>query len=92
MLEIPDLWEVLVESVFGGFWLSVFGMMVIFTIILALGKLSGWSIINFNLMFFFCMTAGYGYRLMTIGIFVILIFYAVSSIWLKKLNSTSAIN
>ena len=91
MLEIPDLWEILVESVFGGFWLAVLGMMSIFIVILSVGKVSGWSMINFNLMFFFCMTAGYGYRLMTIGVFVILMFYAVSAVWLRKLNSGGAV-
>jgi len=87
MLEIPDLWEVLVESVFGGFWISVFGMIMIFWIILSIGKVSRWTTLNFNLMFLFCMTAAYGYRILTIGIFVIITFYAVVSIWLRKLNS-----
>jgi hypothetical protein len=87
MLEIPDMWEILVESVFGGFWISVLGMMAIFALILALGKTSGWTILNFNLMFLFCMTAGYGYRLFTLLIFVVIMFYAVSSFWLRKLNS-----
>jgi hypothetical protein len=86
MLGIPDLWEVLVESVFGGFWLAVIGLMVLFIVILAMGRVSGWTILNFNIMFLFCMTAGYGYRFLTILIFVALMFYAVSAIWLKMLS------
>ena len=64
----PDLWEVFVESIFGGFWLSVVGLAVLFTIILMMGGLSAFSIMIFNLLFILSMTMGYGYPLITIPI------------------------
>ena len=61
-----DLWTLFVENVFGGFWMSVFGLCALIFMILALGRLSGWSIISFIIVFFLAMAIGYGYPLVLV--------------------------
>jgi hypothetical protein len=75
---IMNLWDLFVGTVFGGFWLSVLGLAVILLIILAMGGISGFSILTFLLFFLACMAFGYGYPIFEILIFGIALYYAVS--------------
>ena len=83
---IMNLYDLLVNTVFGGFWLSVVGLAVIILIILAMGGLSGYSILTFLIFFLVCMSFGYGYVLLMIIIFGIALYYAVSQYlgWLER--------
>lgn len=76
-LPIFDLWAVFVEAIFGGFWLSIFGLMFIIGIILVLGGISALTIIYFELIFLFSMVIGYGYNIITIPLFAIIMFWSV---------------
>jgi hypothetical protein len=75
-----DLWTLLVENIFGGFWLSVFGMTLIMFIILAIGSLSGAAILEYLMLFLFAMALGYGYPLITVLFFGIIVYYFVSQL------------
>lgn len=58
-----DLWTFFVEQLFGGFWLSVLGIMVLIFIILAVfGKMSKMTVIFYEMLFAMTMTMGYGYK------------------------------
>jgi hypothetical protein len=83
---IMDLYTLLVENVFGGFWLSVVGLGVIILIILAMGGLSGYSMLTFLTFFLICMAFGYGYVILMILILGIAMYYAVSQYmgWLER--------
>jgi len=57
-----DLWTLFVDYVFGGFWLSVFGMTLVMFIIMGfLGRISIFSCSWYCTMFVLCMSLGYGY-------------------------------
>jgi uncharacterized membrane protein len=73
-----DLWTFFVSQLFGGFWLAVFGIALLLIIILAVfGKLNKMTVINYLLIYFMCMTIGYGYRWITalLGMAIIVSFY-----------------
>ena len=72
-----DLWTLLVENVFGGFWLAIVGLTIIFTIILALGTVSAFGIIIFCTFFWLAMAIGYGYPLITVFIGIIISAWAI---------------
>jgi hypothetical protein len=73
-----DLWTLLVETIFGGFWLSVIGMLIIMILIMTFGSLSIVSIIFFTLLFLIAMAFGYGYPIIIIPIFMLASYYLVS--------------
>lgn len=61
-IPIMDLWTLFVENVFGGFFISVIGFVLIFAIIMGIiGQMSAWSIMVYNTMFVLTMFIGYGY-------------------------------
>ena len=87
-LPITDLWAVFVEAVFGGFWLSLIGLMVIIGIILALGGVSVFSLVMYELFFLLAMIMGYGYNIITIPVFTLTVAWAVFQ-FSRFVNSSS---
>jgi hypothetical protein len=81
-----DLWTIFVVLTFGSFWLAVLFMLLLFSIILAMGRVSAFSIIWFNIMFIVAMTIGYGYSLFTIAIFTLIIlwFFFSWTSWMQR--------
>ena len=73
-----DLWTLFVENVFGGFWMSVFGMSIIFMITMAIGGVSAVSMFFILGLFFFAMAIGYGFTplavFFTIAVFGFMLF------------------
>jgi hypothetical protein len=68
-----DLWTLLVEQLFGGFWISIFGIgFLIFLIIGVFGRMSKLSVIFYELLFFMTMTIGYGYKWLSVLIGVLI--------------------
>ncbi len=65
-----DLWTLLVENLFGGFWISVVGLLVIMAIILMMGGVSFLTVIIFSMFFILSMTIGYGHPIITIPIVI----------------------
>jgi len=61
-----DLWTLLVENTFGGFWISVIGLLAVMGIILMSGGLSFLTIIVFSAFFILSMAIGYGHPIITI--------------------------
>jgi hypothetical protein len=84
----PDLWQILVEYTFGGFWLSVIGLVVVFGVILMIGGLSGFSTMIFILAFILAMTMGYGYPLITVPLWTFLVGWSIFQVY--KLISQSS--
>ena len=69
-----DLWTFFVEELFGGFWISVFALaLIIFIIMAVLGRMSIFSCIYYELIFFLAMTLGYGYKWITVLIGVLIV-------------------
>jgi len=70
-IAVFDFWTLFVNGVFGGFWMSVVGIMLIMFIIMGvLGRLSIYSVSWYCIMFLFAMTLGYGF--VTLNIFITL--------------------
>ena len=67
-----DFWNIFVVQVFGGFWPAVIGLMLIYFIILIMGKVSIYSVINIMLAFLVCMVLGYGYILVSVPLIIII--------------------
>ena len=85
---MPDLWTVMVEMIFGGFWLSIVGLCLLFSVILMLGGLSSFSIMTFCLSFVLVMVMGYGYPIITIPLVTLIIGWSMFQIY--KLIATSS--
>ena len=77
---IMDLWTLLVETIFGSFWLAVIGMVIIMFLIMAMGRISAWTNLTYQGIFLFVMSIGYGYRLFSIIIWVGLMIWCWSEI------------
>ena len=77
-MEMMNLWDLLVENIFGGFWIAVFGMAMIFFIILAMGSLSGYTILLFLAIFILAMAYGYGYPIIMVLVFIFAAYYMIS--------------
>lgn len=75
---IMNLWDLFVGTIFGGFWLSILGLAIIFAIILAIGGVSVFSILTFLMFFVVSMAFGYGYPIIEVLVFGIALYYAVS--------------
>ena len=68
-----DLWNLLVENIFGGFWLTILGLALFLGIILGFfGRLSSLSTMFYVMLFLSAMVIGFGYKWL-----VILIFFAM---------------
>jgi len=75
-----DLWTLLVENTFGGFWMSIVGLIAIMGIILMMGGLSLVTIGVFCMFFILSITIGYGHPLITIPIVIVILCYFVFEI------------
>lgn len=62
-LGLLNLWDLLVEQMFGAFWPAVLFLMVIFFILLMMGGISLYTNIIFQVYFLFAMAIGYGYSI-----------------------------
>lgn len=61
-----DLWTLLVINLFQGFWSAVIGIVLLFYIILVMGKVSQVTTLNFISIFVLSMALGYGYSFISI--------------------------
>jgi hypothetical protein len=67
-----DIWNLLVNNVFGGFWLATFGVMfMLFLIMAILGRMSIYTTMWFLIMFLLVMCLGYGLLTLTLAITVL---------------------
>ena len=85
---MPNLWDIFVEYVFGGFWLSVVGLSVVMTIMMMLGGVSAFSTMIFCLAFLLVMAMGYGYPIITVPLWTFI--FAWSAFQVYKLMSSSS--
>lgn len=72
-----SIWNLFVEQVFGGFWLSVFGLSLIFFLIMAMGSVSIFDIVTFLLFFLLAMALGYGYAIITVPIVILVVAWSI---------------
>lgn len=81
-----SLWNFLVEQIFGGFWLAVLGLSIMFVIILVMGSVSALDILGFLLFFILAMALGYGYANITVPIVIFLVARAIFQYmrWLER--------
>ena len=61
-----DLYGLLVETIIGGFWMSVLFLMLFMLIIMAMGGVSFFSVTLFMFTFLLAMSIGYGSPAITI--------------------------
>ena len=82
-----DLWTLFVSGVFGGFWMSIVGLMLVMFIIMGvLGRISIYSVTWYCIMFLLAMTLGYGY--VTLNIFITLaLLVAFYFSWMRYFNA-----
>ena len=82
-----DFWSLLVTGVFGGFWMSVIGLMLVMFIVMGvLGRISIYSVTWYSLMFMLAMTLGYGYLTLNILITLALLIAFYFS-WVRYFNT-----
>ena len=72
-----DLWSLLVEYTFGGFYSAVFGMTFIFLLILMMGGVSIFTAMWFCAIFLFVMFLGNGVWLIVVPISILIIYMFV---------------
>jgi len=72
-----DLWSLLVEYVFGGFYVAIFGMALIFLIILMMGGVSIFTALWFCAIFLFVMFLGNGVWLIVLPVSILIIYMLV---------------
>lgn len=77
---ILNLWDILVENVFGGFIIAIIVIAVIYAIILMMGGISAWSMLIFVGTFAVAMSIGYGYAIVTVPLVLFIMGWAVSRI------------
>ena len=75
-----DLWTLLVEYTFGGFYSAVFGMAFIFLIILMMGGVSIFTAFWFVGIFLFTMFLGNGTWIIVLPISAIILFQFIRGI------------
>jgi len=62
-----DLWNLLIEGVFGSFWFAVIGLAIVIFIIMGfLGRISIYSCQWYLSMFLFAMSLGYGFTILNV--------------------------
>lgn len=76
-LQIPTIWDVVVEGIFGSFWIAVFFIALIYFIILALGGVAINTNLIFNAIFLLCMSLGYYNPLIAAMIMIGFVLYGV---------------
>lgn len=76
-----DLWTLLIENVFGGFWITMGALAMIFFIILIIGGVSLWTILVFMGTFLLSMTIGYGHPIITVPIVIFILLYFVFEVF-----------
>lgn len=75
-----DLWNLLVVNIFGGFMPTVLCLMIVFMIIMGfMGKISMFSVLQYNFLFFIIMMWGYGYSLYLLPTTIALFIWAAFS-------------
>jgi hypothetical protein len=72
-----DLWLFLVEYVWGGFYTTIFGMAMIFLIILMMGGVSIFTALWFCAIFLFVMFLGNGVWLVVVPVSILIIYMFV---------------
>jgi len=88
-LPAYDLYTVFVESVFGGFWLSVLGLSIIFFILMGpIGGLSQFTVMHYCMIFIYAMAIGYMQILLILPIWISLIGWFAFQLF-KTINSGS---
>lgn len=75
-----SIWDLMVNQVAGGFYISVVLLVIIFAIILAIGGVSFFSTMLFSLVFGFMMALGYSQTAITTIMGLIIIGYLVIEI------------
>lgn len=87
----PDLYNVFVERVFGGFWLSVIGLAFVMFVILALvGGLSSWTSMTYGFMFILAMAIGYTQPLIIIPMWSAIVFWSITQV-IRLVNVQSSL-
>ena len=77
---IPNLFDIFVTDLFGGFWLSIICLSLIFGLIMMLGGVSPYSIMTFDILFLLSMTLGYGVPIITVFVVAGLVIWSVLQI------------
>ncbi len=67
-----DLWALLVENIFGSFYVAILGLAAIFLIILILGGVSFLTALWYDGIFLVVMNLGYGTRIIPALVFIAL--------------------
>ena len=67
---IIDLWTLLVIDLFQSFWMAVIAVAALLWVIMAIGRVSQLTTLNFISIFLLTMAIGYGYSLIGILIFI----------------------
>lgn len=75
--NLPTIWDVLVEDLFGSFWGAVVFLMLIFFVILSLGGISFYTVLIFEMYFFLAMSIGYGYAIFVFPVLVASVIYFI---------------
>jgi hypothetical protein len=90
-LPAYDLYQIFVEQVFGGFWLSVLGLMFIMFVIMALvGGLSSWTTMTYCGLFLLAMAIGYTQPLIVIPLWGMVMFWSVTQV-IRLVNVQSSL-
>jgi hypothetical protein len=90
-LPAYDLYQVFVEHVFGGFWLSVIGLMFIMFVIMALlGGLSSWTSMTYCGLFLLAMAIGYTQPLIVIPLWAAVMFWSTTQV-IRLINVQSSL-
>jgi hypothetical protein len=92
-MPIPayDLYQVFVENVFGGFWLSVIGLMFVMFVIMALiGGLSSWTSMTYCGLFLLAMGIGYMQPLIVIPLWAAVMFWSITQV-IRLVNVQSSL-
>jgi len=86
MLGALDLYTFFVNFVFGSFWMSIIGLVLIIFIILLIGRMSIYTTTWYIGMFVLAMTLGYGYVTLNILItlFLLVSLYYSWSSWMNR--------
>ena len=93
MMPIPayDLYQVFVEYVFGGFWLSIIGLMFVMFVIMALiGGLSSWTTMTYCGLFLLAMSIGYTQPLIVIPLWAATMFWSITQV-IRLVNVQSSL-
>jgi len=67
-MALPNIYDLFVSNVFGGFFQAMFGLAFIFLCILAFGGVTGYSMGWFIIFFFLAMSLGYGHPIIVVPI------------------------